>query len=84
MLTEVIAAELQIRLNCQMKCNEFYSFAQNEPELIKCARRSEKYNFTKKPCSRCFNNEYLLYISNMYYVQLYLFLLIILFSIVNL
>ena len=48
MLTEITAAELKIRLNCQMKCNEFYSFAQNESELIKCARLSEKYNFTEK------------------------------------
>ncbi len=34
-----------------VKCNECFSFIQNEPELIKCARRTEKYNFTKKPCS---------------------------------
>ncbi|CAF1946616.1 unnamed protein product [Rotaria magnacalcarata] len=47
MSIEIVAAELQIRLNCQMKCNEFFSFVQNEPELIKCARRTEKYNFTK-------------------------------------
>ena len=51
MSVETVAAELQIRLNCRMKCSEFFSFVQNEPELIKCARRTEKYNFLKKPCS---------------------------------
>ncbi len=39
---ETVAAELKIRLNCEMKCNEFFTFVQNEPELIKCARRKEK------------------------------------------
>jgi hypothetical protein len=51
MSVETVAAELQIRLNCHMKFNEFFSFVQNEPELIKCARRTEKYSFAKKPCS---------------------------------
>jgi hypothetical protein len=50
-LVETVDAELQIRLSCRMKCNEFFSFVQNEPELIKCARRTEKYNYTKKPYS---------------------------------
>ena len=50
MAVEAVAAELQIRLNCQMKCHEFFSFIQNEPELIKCARRTEKYTCTKKAC----------------------------------
>lgn len=48
MSVETVAAELQIRWNCHMKCNDFFSFVQNEPESIKCARRYEKYNFTKK------------------------------------
>ena len=39
------AAELQIRLNCKIKYNEcFFKFFQNEPELIRCARHSEKYS----------------------------------------
>jgi hypothetical protein len=38
MSVETVAADLQIRLNCQMKYNEFFSFEQNEFELIKCAR----------------------------------------------
>ncbi|CAF5037294.1 unnamed protein product, partial [Rotaria sp. Silwood1] len=44
MSIETIAAELQIRLNCKVKCNEFFTFVQNQPELIKCARRLEKYS----------------------------------------
>jgi len=51
MSTETIAAELKIRLNCRMKCNEFFKFVQTEPDLIKYARRTEKYSFTKKCCS---------------------------------
>ena len=51
MSVETIAAELQIRLNCKMKCSEFYSFIQNESELLKCARSTGKYTFTKKTCS---------------------------------
>ncbi|CAF1459085.1 unnamed protein product, partial [Didymodactylos carnosus] len=48
MSIETVAAELQIRLNCKMKCNDFFTFVQNEPDLIKCARRSEKYSYIKK------------------------------------
>ncbi|CAF1683781.1 unnamed protein product [Rotaria magnacalcarata] len=33
------------RLNSQMKCNEFFTFAQNQPELIKAARSAEKYSY---------------------------------------
>ena len=47
MSIKTIAAELQIRLNCQMKCDDFFSFVKNEPDLIKCARRTEKYNCKK-------------------------------------
>jgi len=42
MSVETVAAELLIGLNCQMKCKESFSFLQNEPELIKYARRMEK------------------------------------------
>jgi len=51
MSTETVAAELQIRLNCKMKCSDFFTFVQTEPELIKCARRSEKCSHIKKLCS---------------------------------
>jgi hypothetical protein len=50
MSVEAVAAELQIRLNCQMKYNDFVSFIQNESELIKCARSQQKYSFKKKSC----------------------------------
>jgi len=51
MNVETIAAELQIRLNCKMKCNDFFSFVQTEPDLIKCAGGTEKYGYKKKVCS---------------------------------
>lgn len=51
MSLETVAAKLKIRLNCQMKCNESFSFVQSEPELIKSVRRAEKYNCTKKSSS---------------------------------
>ena len=48
MSREVIAAQLQIRLNGHMKCDDSFLYAQNEPELIQSARRTQKYNFKKK------------------------------------
>ncbi len=48
MSTETVAAELQIRLNSKMSCIDFFAFVQNEHDLIKCARRSEKYSHIKK------------------------------------
>ncbi|CAF4714275.1 unnamed protein product, partial [Rotaria sp. Silwood1] len=48
MSVETIAAKLQIRFNDQMKCDVFFLYVQNEPELIQYARRTEKYNFRKK------------------------------------
>ncbi len=50
MSSEAIAAELKIRLNCNMKCDDFFKFVQSEPDLIKYARRSEKYSFKRKCC----------------------------------
>ncbi|CAF1655930.1 unnamed protein product, partial [Adineta ricciae] len=38
MANETIAAELKIRLNSHMKCEDFFSFIQSQPELIKAAR----------------------------------------------
>lgn len=48
MSTATVAAELQIRLNCKMKYTDFFRFVQNESDLIKCARKSEKYSHIKK------------------------------------
>ena len=45
---EKIAAELKIRLNNTMKCGDFVSFAQTQPQLIKCAKSQQKYSFEKK------------------------------------
>ncbi|CAF4037025.1 unnamed protein product [Rotaria sordida] len=51
MNVETVAAELQIRLNCKLKCYDFFSFVQTESDLIKCARGTQKYSFKKKACS---------------------------------
>ena len=47
MPAETTATELKIRLNCRMRCNEFLKFVQSQPNLIKCARTTEKHNFKK-------------------------------------
>jgi hypothetical protein len=51
MLTETVAAESKIRLNCKMKCSEFLKFVQNEPELLKRARSEQKYSHKRKTFS---------------------------------
>ena len=51
MLVEATTAELQIRQNYQIKCSEVFSFVQNEIQLIKYARPTDKYNSMKKPFS---------------------------------
>jgi len=48
MSTQTVAAELQITLNCKMKCSDFFTFVQTEPELLKCARSSQIYSYKKK------------------------------------
>ena len=48
MSVEAIAAELQIRLNGHMKCDDFFLDAQNELELIQSAPCIQRYNFKKK------------------------------------
>ncbi|CAF3331945.1 unnamed protein product [Rotaria socialis] len=48
MVNETIAAELKIRLNSTMACEDFFSFAQTQPQLIKCAKSQQKYSFEKK------------------------------------
>ncbi|CAF1319880.1 unnamed protein product [Rotaria magnacalcarata] len=48
MANEMIAAELKIRLNNTMTCEDFFSFAQPQPQLIKCAKSQQKYSFEKK------------------------------------
>jgi hypothetical protein len=48
MLSETGAGELKIRLNFKIKCDQFI---QNETELIKIARGSQKYNHKRKSSS---------------------------------
>ena len=44
---ETIAAELKIRLNSTMACEDFFSLAQTQLQLIKCAKSQQKYSFEK-------------------------------------
>ncbi|CAF3165490.1 unnamed protein product [Rotaria socialis] len=39
---ETIAAELKIRFNSTMTCEVFFSFAQTQSQLIKCAKSQQK------------------------------------------
>ncbi|CAF2210525.1 unnamed protein product [Rotaria magnacalcarata] len=47
MANETIAAELKIRLNSTMTCEDFFSFPQAQPPLRKCAKSQQKYSFEK-------------------------------------
>ncbi|CAF1249558.1 unnamed protein product [Adineta ricciae] len=60
MSNETVAAELKIRVNSKMKCKDFYSFAQSQPELIKSAKSKQKYSYVKKRVSANANRENLL------------------------
>ena len=48
MSTELIAAELKIRLNSSIPCTEIYDFLLSKPELLKLIRSSEKYCVKKQ------------------------------------
>jgi hypothetical protein len=48
MSTETVAAELQITLNCKMRCSDFFTFVQTEPQLLRYARSSQKYSYKKR------------------------------------
>ncbi len=50
-LSDTVGAELKIRLNCKTRCNESFTFAQNEHVLLKCARSEQTYNHKRKTCS---------------------------------
>ena len=47
MSTELVAAELKIRLNSSLSCTEVYDFLLSKPELLKLIHSNEKY-CTKK------------------------------------
>ena len=70
--TETIPAELKIRLNSKMKYDDFYSFAQSQPELIKCAKSKQKYSYVKThtSCSEqrgfVFSEDFLLLFEQLY------------------
>ena len=39
----LVAAKLQIRLNCSYSCNSFHQFLLSQPKLLKKIRTNEKY-----------------------------------------
>ena len=48
MSTELITAELKIRLNSSLSCTEVYEFFLSKTELLKLIRSSEKYGIKKQ------------------------------------
>ena len=48
MSTELIVAELKIRLNSSIPCTEIYDFLLSKPELLKLIRSDEKYCVKKQ------------------------------------
>jgi hypothetical protein len=48
MSTELIRAELQIRLNSSLLCTEAYEHFLSKPELLKLIHSSQKYSFKRQ------------------------------------
>jgi hypothetical protein len=48
MSTELIAAELKIRLNSSLSCTDGYDFFLSKPELLKLIHSNEKYCLKKQ------------------------------------
>ncbi|CAF1454086.1 unnamed protein product, partial [Didymodactylos carnosus] len=48
MSTELISAELKIRLNAQISCSDIYSYSLSKPDLLKSVHSVEKYSFKKQ------------------------------------
>ncbi len=48
MSTELVAAELKIRLNSSLSCTEAYDFFLSKPELLKLISSNEKYCIKKQ------------------------------------
>ncbi|XP_060089771.1 uncharacterized protein LOC132568204 [Heteronotia binoei] len=44
----LVKAELQVKLNFRMSCEEFCNFIKSRPELLKAARRQDKYYFPSR------------------------------------
>jgi hypothetical protein len=48
MSTELIRAELQIRLNSSLRCTQAYDYFLSKPELLKLVHSSQKYSIKKQ------------------------------------
>ena len=43
----LVKAELMMKMNFHMSCNEFYEFISKDKDLLKAAKSQEKYNHKK-------------------------------------
>ncbi|CAF4439097.1 unnamed protein product, partial [Rotaria sp. Silwood2] len=48
MTTELISAELRIRLNSTLSCTEFFKYTLNNEDLLRVIKSDEKYTFKRK------------------------------------
>jgi hypothetical protein len=48
MTTELVVAELKIRLNAVVPCADMYKYILSKQDLLKAIRSVEKYTFRKK------------------------------------
>jgi hypothetical protein len=48
MTTELVLAELKIRLNSTLSCNELYKYLLGNEDLLRAIKSDEKYTFKKK------------------------------------
>jgi hypothetical protein len=48
MTTELVAAELKIRLNAVIPCADMYKYILSNQDLLKAIRSDKKYTFRKK------------------------------------
>jgi hypothetical protein len=48
MSTELVSAELKIRLNSRISCTDFFEHILDQPDFLRNARSSQKYSFVKR------------------------------------
>ena len=48
MTTELVSAELKIRLNATLPCADMYKYILSNQDLLKAIRSDEKYTFKKR------------------------------------
>lgn len=48
MTEDLVKAELQVLLNYNMTCGEFYEYLKKNPDLLRAAKRQEKYKFKRR------------------------------------